>query len=90
MTYAERQAKGKILCEKLAGHVAEIAPTGIGLWDRAWQIVDGSSATFMDALAAWEVDPSDITMRRVHDAYDLVLESWRVAAAEFTAERSAL
>ena len=84
MTYDQRQAKGKILCEKLTGHVAVIAPTGIGLWDRAWEIVDSSSATFMNLLSAWEIDPSDATMARVSDAYDAVLDAWRFAAAEFT------
>ena len=84
MTYEQRQAKGKILCEKLAGHVAVIAPTGIGLWDQVWGIVDCPSANFMAGLSAWEIDPSDATMQAVSDAYDLVLESWRFAALEFT------
>ena len=83
-TYEKRQAQGKTLCQKLAGHVAVIAPTGIGLWDRAWEIVDGSSATFMASLSTWEIDPSDMTMQRVSDAYDAVLDAWRYAAAEFT------
>ena len=86
--YGERQARGKILCEKLAGQVATITPAGIELWDRAWEIVDGSSATFMIALSAWEIDPSDLTLERVTAAYDAVLDAWREAAAEFTAERT--
>lgn len=88
MTYDQRQAKGKILCEKLSEAVAHIAPKGIGHWDRCWQVVDAPSAEFMTALSAWEADPSDVTMQRVSDAYDVVLESWRTAVAEFTAERS--
>lgn len=87
-TYDERQAKGKILCEKLSAQVAVIAPPGIGRWDRAWEIVDGSSATFMNALSAWEIDPSDATMQRVSDAYDHVLDAWRNAAAEYTAKKA--
>ena len=89
MTYEQRQAKGKILCQKLSEAVAHIVPEGIGRWDRAWEIVDSSSAIFMNALSAWEIDPSDATMQRVSDAYDAVLDAWRRAAAEFCAERSA-
>lgn len=89
MTYEQRQAKGKILCEKLSEAVAHIVPEGIGRWDRAWDIVDGSSATFMAALSAWEIDPSDATMQQVSEAYDLVLEAWRFAAAEFTTDGAA-
>ncbi len=88
MTYDERQAKGKILCRRLAEAVAHIAPEGIGRWDRVWEIVDGSSATFMNALSTWEIDSSDLTMQRVSDAYDGVLKAWRIAAHEFTTERS--
>ena len=87
-TYEQRQAKAKILCEKLAGHVGLIAPEGIGHWDRAWEIVDGSSANFMNALSAWEIEPSDLAMQRVSDAYDDVLDAWRQVAAEYATEEA--
>ena len=86
--YQERQAKGKILCEKLADQVAVIAPTGIDRWGRCWQVMDAPNATFVIALSAWECDPSDLTLGRVTAAYDAVLDAWREAAAEFTAERT--
>ena len=85
MTYNQRQAKGKILCEKLAAQVALISPTGIGRWN-PWKIVDGPTAEFMTALSAWEIDPSDVTMQRVSDAYDAVMAAWSVAVAEYAAE----
>ena len=88
-THEQRQAKGKILCQKLAAAVASIAPKGIGCWDRAWQIVDAPSAEFMAALSAWEIDPSDMTMQRVSDAYDVVMAAWGVAVAEYTTEGAA-
>ena len=88
MTFDQRKAKGKILCEKLAEAVAKIAPNGIGLWDRCWEVVDPPSATFMSALSGWEVDPSDVTMQRVSRAYDSVMAAWGVAVAEY-AEMSA-
>ncbi len=89
MTYNQRQAKGKILCEKLADHVAVIAPTGIGHWDRCWEVVDAPSVEFMTALSACEIDPSDVTMQRVSDAYDAVMAAWSVAVAEYAAEGAA-
>ena len=89
MTYDQRQAKGKILCQKLADHVAAVVPTGIGHWDRCWEVVDAPSATFMLVLSAWEIDPSDVTMQRVSDAYDAVMAAWRVAVSEYVAEGAA-
>ena len=89
MTHEERQAKAKILCEKLAEAVAGIAPEGIGRWDRCWQVVDAPSAEFMTALSAWEADPSDMTMQLVHDAYDAGMAAWRQAASEYTTEGAA-
>ena len=89
MTFEQRQAKSKVLCERLHSQVAAITPSGISLWDRAWMIVDSPSATFMTALSAWESDPSDVTMHRVSDAYDAVMAAWRVAVSEYVAEGAA-
>ena len=66
-----------------------IAPTGIGHWDRCWEVVDAPSVEFMTALSAWEIDPSDVTMQRVSDAYDAVMAAWSVAVAEYAAEGAA-
>ena len=89
MSYADRQAKGQLLCQKLTEAVANIAPRGIGRWDRVWQIVDAPSARFMLALSAWETGPSNDAAMNVSSAYDDVLDAWRVAAAEYAAEWSA-
>ena len=86
MTYDQRQAKGKILCQKLVEHVGRMAPEGIGRWNRSWEIVDGPSAEFMALLTAWEIDPSDMTMGRVSAAYDLVLAAWEEAGRAFERE----
>ena len=86
MTYDQRQAKGKILCQKLVEHVGRLAPEGIGRWNRAWEIVDTPSAEFMALLTAWEIDPSDMTMERVSAAYDLVLAAWEEAGRAFERE----
>ncbi len=89
MSYADRQQKGQLLCQKLAEAVAGIAPKGIGHWDRAWEIVDRPSVKFMLALTAWETNPSTDVAKAVSRAYDDLLSAWRVAADEYAAERSA-
>ena len=89
MSYADRQEKGRLLSWKLAEAVAIIAPRGIGRWDRCWEVVDAPGGEFMTALSSWERDPSDVTMQRVSDAYDAVMEAWHVAVAEYTTEGAA-
>ena len=88
MSYADRRERGRILCQKLAEAVANIAPRGISHWDRCWEVVDGAGAEYMTVLSAWEIDPSDVTMQRVSDAYDEVLDAWRTAAGEYTTEKA--
>ena len=89
MTFEQRQGKGKILFQKLAEAVAKIAPNGIGRWDRCWEVVDAPSAEYMIALSAWEIDPSNVTMQRVSNAYDAVMAAWRMAVSEYVAEGAA-
>ena len=88
MTYAERQEKGSLLCQKLGETITRIGPFGLRKRDRTYQLVDGPMAEFMVELSSWEVDPSDTAMQRVHDRYGGVVEAWRCAAAEYVAERS--
>ena len=88
MSYADRQAKGRLLSWKLAEAVAILAPKGIGHWDRCWKVVDGPSAEFMLALISWERSPSDDAAMAVSSAYDNVLGAWRQAAAEYATERA--
>ena len=85
-TYDQRQEKSRLLCEKLIKRIGEAATAvPVGHWP---PIADAPSAEFMEALTAWEVDPSDVTMARVTDTYGRVIDAWRIAGAEFTAERS--
>ena len=89
MSYTTRQEKGRLLCQRLAEAVASIAPEGIDGWDRAWEIVDGSSTEFMLALSSWETAPTDELRLRVSDCYDDVLAAWTQAAAEYTRRATA-
>ena len=84
MTYSQRQETGRQLSEKLMERIGEVAAAvPLDHWPR---IADAPSATYMVALTAWEVDPSDIAMHRVSEAYESVIEAWRIAAIEYTAE----
>ena len=86
MTFDERQQKGRQLCEKLVERIGEIAAAvPLSHWP---PIADAPSAAFMAALTAWEVDPTNLTMQRVTDTYESVIEAWRVAASEYSAERA--
>ncbi len=86
MSYGQRQETGRQLCEKLVERIGEVAAAvPPGHWP---PIADAPSAEFMTALSAWEIDPSDLTMQRVSDAYDNVLDAWRQPAAEYATERA--
>ena len=80
------QQNGKEVCEKLMERIGEIAAAVLLDY---WPPVTGPpSAAFITALSAWEIDPSDLSMQRVSDAYDNVLDAWRQAAAEYASERA--
>ena len=87
MTYEQRQATGRQLCQKLMERISEVA-TAVPL--DYWPPIAGApSAAFMVALTAWEIAPSDRAMRRVSETYESVIEAWRIAATEFSAEGAA-
>ena len=84
--YDQRQRKSEEVCEKLIERIAEVADV-VSL-DYRSPVTGPPSAAFITALGAWEIDPSDLTMQRVSDAYDEVLDVWCQAAFEYTAERA--
>ena len=86
-SYEQRQQKGQEVCERLVQRIGEVARSvPLDHWP---PVADAPSAAFMVALTAWEIDPSDLTMQRVTDSYESVIGAWRIAATEFSAERSA-
>lgn len=88
LTPGERRERGTRLCARLAEDVASIVPAGIGAWDETWRIVDPADASFMEALVAWESDPSKEALDRVRSAYRGVLCAWRSASAAFERQRA--
>ncbi len=86
MSYGQRQKTGRQLCERLVKRIGEVAAAvPLGHWP---PIADAPSAEFIIALSAWEIAPSNLTMQRVTDTYESVIEAWRVAASEYSAERA--
>ena len=83
MTPEDRRRRGTELCRVLAEHVADIAPSGIGVLDRTWEIVGPSDAEFMLALSGWEATGGDVDQAKVRAAYDRVLIAWREAVVEY-------
>lgn len=74
--YAERQARGRRLCELLAERVQAKVSPGIGKWEPAWQIVAEVSADFLAALAAWEAIGGEEARDLVKATYEAVLCTW--------------
>ncbi len=83
MSPEERRGRGTELCERLTQDVAEIAPPGIGHWDRTWEIVGPADAQFMVALSDWESEPTPEALATVTAAYDAVLDAWGDAVRRF-------
>ena len=83
MTRAECADRAGELCKRLTEEVNDLAPDGLGLSKRTWEIVDPASAEFMARLSAWEVDPTSATLSAVRIAYDELLEAWHLAATEY-------
>ena len=85
MSPEARLARGTSLCRRLAAEVASIAPPSLGAWDPVWEIVSEADASFIIALSAWEVAPTEEALERVRSAYEAVLGAWRYAGAQFLA-----
>lgn len=83
MTPAKRREAGTRLCRQLTEKVTGITPTGIGHWDRAWDIVADANTTFMLALTRWEATGEKREEPALRVAYNAVLEAWRQAVVEY-------
>jgi len=83
-----RTERAKRICRFLADRIAQEVPEGLGRWDVAWSIVEQPSTQFLEALHDWEQTGSADAERRLHDARDLVLNAWREAARQWSAQRN--
>lgn len=82
MTSEERT---RYVCRRLTERVGEVAPAGLGKWDRAWALVADPSTAFLDALREWEEADTPATRDRLQDAADAVVRAWRLAGEEWEA-----
>ena len=71
------------VCENMAREVQQIAPSGLGRWEPAWEIVADADAEFMIALFTWENSPSDKSEALVRHWGDEVMERWHEAVKKF-------
>jgi hypothetical protein len=60
--------------------VAEIAPAGLGRWAPAWELVEGPSLDFLDALGTWEETGAPEDMEEARRTAAGVVAAWREAA----------
>jgi hypothetical protein len=87
----DRAGVATVVCRRLAKRVHAVAPTGLGTWGPAWEIVEDPSAEFLDALHRWEtaVDPSDTAEEALKDAVrsagNKVVAAWAEAARRWEA-----
>ncbi len=82
MTTEERT---RYVCRRLTERVGEVAPPGLGKWDRAWELVADPSTAFLDALTAWEGEDAPRSRARLQAAADAVVRAWRLAGEEWEA-----
>lgn len=88
-----RVDRATAIARHVASRVAAVAPDGLGRWARAWEIVEGPSTVFLDALHRWETaeDPSPTAEAALRDdlrtAADDVVTAWSDAAVEWRAAR---
>jgi hypothetical protein len=71
------------VCVNIAREVQQIAPSGLGRWEPAWEIVADADAEFMIALCAWEDSPSEKLEAQVRYWGDEVMARWHEAVKKF-------
>jgi hypothetical protein len=81
MTQEERRDHTRLICRKLTAKVNELAPPGLGNWDRTWELVEGPSSAFLDALALWVDHDTPETREDVETTALALLVAWKEAAA---------
>jgi len=79
--------RGKEIVKKVVVRIAEVAPQGLGRWDRAWDLIEEPSNAFLDALAVWERSDTADTRRRLQSAADEFVRAWRCAAEEWVEDK---
>ena len=74
-----RQEKSRIVSERVAARIREVAPAGLGHWD----LVAQPSDVFVDALADWRAEDSFTTRMKLEAATTVLVEAWAEAARQW-------
>ena len=80
---AIRRAWADSLCNRLSRQVAALSFPGLGSWPDAWEIVEGPSKRFLEALALWEEKGGAAEKTLTLETCEAVLKSWQDAAAQW-------
>ena len=78
-----RHEKARILAERVAARIREVAPEGLGRWDLTWELVAAPSDAFMDQLAEWEATDTPVTRRQLTTASTALVAAWAEAARQW-------
>ena len=80
-----RREKARIVAERVAERIREVAPSGLGRWGPVLSLVVTPSDVYMDALAEWEAEDSAITRVALEMASTALIDAWAEAARQWTA-----
>ncbi len=75
-----RREKARIVAQRVAARIREVAPAGLGHFDSAWELVGNPSDVFIDALAEWETEESSDMRSKLEVASTDLIEAWAEAA----------
>ena len=76
---SRRRERSGELCRILSDHVRQVARPGLGRWEPAWEIVEGPSRRFLEALEAWERTGDERQMDRAKALAIQVRDAWMEA-----------
>lgn len=81
-----RGERSRVVCERLARRIHEVAPDGLGRWDPALEIVREPSDAFLDALDRWLDTDTPENRADLQDGADALVRAWREAGRRWEAE----
>lgn len=76
----DRHKKARVIAERVAARVREVAPPGLGRWDLTWNLVAAPSDVFMDALAVWQEADTPATRSELATASTALVTAWSEAS----------
>lgn len=71
--------RGRVLCQRVARRIGEVAPVGIGKWAPAWSMVSHASDDFLDRLWEWEGGDTPGSRAALTAAAASLVRGWRRA-----------